>query len=232
MKTVNHISQDDLLLFALQFLPEEQMLSAQEHLLECEDCRRQVSWIQGDLVAYGMTAEMHEAPAGARERLLRSIAKEKKVVPISVAAPVAVTPVVPTVSEPVETAADDALATRKMFSIEEAPARRGMGAGGWAGWAVAAAAIGAAGLQYQQNRTTSSQLAEIQDKYTQSQVDANRAGTVLETLTDASAKQVALHLPASKEPTELPEGHASYLSKKGSVVFVANHLPLLQANTT
>jgi len=230
MKTVNHISQDDLLLFALQFLPEEQMLTAQEHLLECEDCRRQVTWIQGDLVAYGMTAEMHEPPAGARERLLRSIAKEKKVVPISAAAPVAAAPVV--ASEPVEGAADEVLATRKVFSIEDAPVRRGMGASGWAGWAVAAAAIGAAGLQYEQNRTTSNQLAEIQDKYTQSQVDANRAGTVLETLTDASAKQVVLHLPASKEPTELPEGHASYLSKKGSVVFVANHLPLLQANTT
>jgi anti-sigma-K factor RskA len=127
---------------------------------------------------------------------------------------------------------EDQLSTRKVLSFEDAPARRGMGFGGWAGWAVAAAAIGAAGLQYQQNKATGSQLAELQEKFSASQIDANRAGTALETLTDASAKQVALHLPASKVPTELPEGHASFLSKKGSVVFVANHLSQLQANTT
>jgi anti-sigma-K factor RskA len=224
MNTLNHISQDDLLLFALQFLPEEQMIAAQQHMLDCEDCRRQVSWIQADLVSYAITAEMHDPPVGARERLMRSIAKdkanEKRVVQM---------PLTPATSATqVETTPNHG----KVFSIEDAPARRGMGFGGWAGWAVAAAAIAAAGLQYQQNKATGSQLAELQGKYTQSVAEAAKASVVFDTLTDASAKQVSLRLPASKEPTAIPEGHASYLQKKGSVVFVANNLSQLQANTT
>jgi anti-sigma-K factor RskA len=219
MNTAHHISQDDLLLFALQFLPEEQMVAAQEHMTACEDCRRQVTWIQGDLVSYAITAEMHQPPAGARERLLRSIAKEKKVVSMASSNAFA------------NTLKTEDGANGNVFSIEDAPARRRMGFGGWAGWAVAAAAIGAAGLQYQQNKATGSQLAELQDKYTQSLADASKASIVFDTLTDASAKQVALRLPSSKEPP-IPEGHASYLPKKGSIVFVANNLGQLQANTT
>jgi anti-sigma-K factor RskA len=215
MNTANHITQDDLLLFALQFLPEEQMIAAQEHLSGCEDCRRQIGWIQGDLASYAVTADMQSPPAGARERLLRAMAKEKKF-----AAPAA-----SAAAEP-----EDGRSA-KIFSIEDAPARRRMGFGGWAGWAVAAAAIAAAGLQYQQNKATGGQLAELQDKYTQSLADASKAGIAFDTLTDASAKQVALRTPSSKEPPA-PEGHASYLPKKGSMVFLANNLAQLQANTT
>jgi anti-sigma-K factor RskA len=229
MSIANHLSQDDLLLFALQFLPEEQMLSAQEHLLECEDCRRQVSFVQGDLASYAMTAESHAVPAGARERLLRSVAKEKKAV--TVAAPVAA------VAGPSLVAAAPAepygnLSTRRIFSIEDVPVRKRMGFGGWAGWAIAAVAIAAAGLEYQQNKDAKDQLAEVQTKYAQTADNASKASVVLDTLTDASAKQVALHLPLGSKPTVFPEGHASYLAKKGSVVFVANNLDQLQANTT
>jgi len=229
MSIANHISQDDLLLFALQFLPEEQMLSAQEHLLECEDCRRQVGFVQGDLASYALTAESHAVPAGARERLLRSVAKEKRAVaevaplkaatgPTLVATPVAET--------------NGNLSTRRIFSMEEIPVRRRMGFGGWAGWAVAAVAIVAAGLLYEQDKSTKDQLADVKSQYAQTAENASRASVVLDTLTDASAKQVALHLPLGTKPTVFPEGHASYLAKKGSVVFVANNLDQLQANTT
>jgi hypothetical protein len=47
---------------------------------ECEACRRQVGWIQGDLASYALSAEAHDAPAHARERLLAAVAREKKVV--------------------------------------------------------------------------------------------------------------------------------------------------------
>jgi anti-sigma-K factor RskA len=228
MSIANHISQDDLLLFALQFLPEEQALAAQQHLLECEDCRRQVSFVQGDLASYAMTAESHAVPAGARERLLRSIAKEKK----AVSGTVPIQSAGPTLVAAPPTESNGNVSTRRIFSIEDVPVRKRMGFGGWAGWAVAATAIGAAGLQYQQDKSTKDQLAEVQSKYSQTAENASKASVVLDTLTDASAKQVALHLPLGTKPTVFPEGHASYLAKKGSVVFVGNNLDQLQANTT
>jgi anti-sigma-K factor RskA len=232
MSIANHLSQDDLLLFALQFLPEEQMLAAQEHLLECEDCRRQVSFVQGDLASYALTAESHAVPAGARERLLRSIAKEKRVAPETVSSVAPAKSAGPLLVATPTAESSGNLSTRRIFSIEDVPVRKQMGFGGWAGWAVAAVAIGAAGLQYQQDKSTKDQLAEVQSKYSQTTENASKASVVLDTLTDASAKQVALHLPLGTKPTVFPEGHASYLAKKGSVVFVANNLDQLQANTT
>ncbi len=220
MNTSNHITQDDQLLFALQLLPEAEMIAAHDHLLTCEDCRRQVAWIQGDLASYALTAEAQAPPEAARERLMRAIAKEKRMAPkpVAVAAAAGSAPVkTPTRSE-------------KVFSIEDAPVKHKMGVAGWAGWAVAAAAIGAAGLQYQQTQGFQHELAESRAELTQVSAEASKASLVLETLTDSRAKQIALTLPSTTPA--LPEGHASYLGSKGSLVFVANHLTQLEPGKT
>jgi len=220
MSNATHISQDDLLLFALQFLPEEEMATAHDHLLACDDCRRQVGWLQGDLASYALTSEQVEVPAGARERLLRSIAKDKKLVAIDQRAHAAAE------LPPVERAAGN------VVSIDDAPVRRRMGFMGWTGWAVAAAALVAAGLEFQQTQMYKSDIAEIQTKFTLASSESQRAREVLDTLTDASAKQVSLTVAGGAVPKALPEGHATYLAKKGTLVFVANHMAKLQASTT
>jgi predicted anti-sigma-YlaC factor YlaD len=219
MSIANHISQDDLLLFALQFLPEDQMTLIQKHLESCEDCRRQVAWIQGDLASFAMTAESHEVPAGSQERLMKRISKEKKQQePIHMVRPVA------------EIATQEAARPQSnVVSFDDAPVRTRMGAAGWAGWAVAAMAIVAGGLEFQQNQGVKNELAETKTSLVELQSSSTQASTVLEALTDSSAKQVALHVSGQ---TVLPEAHASYLAKKGSMVFVANHLQQLQANMT
>jgi hypothetical protein len=221
MNTSTHITQDDLLLFALQLLPEAEMIAAHDHLLSCEDCRKQVAWIQGDLASYALTAEAQAPPEAARERLMRSIAKEKRMAPKPVAAVAAAEAPVPV---EVSTRRDN------VFSIEDAPVKRKMGVAGWAGWAVAAAAIGAAGLQYQQTQGFQHELAESRAELAQVSDEASKASLVLQTLTDSKAKQVALTLPSSTPA--LPEGHASYLGSKGSLVFVANHLTQLAPGKT
>ena len=86
MNTVTHLSPDDLYLFALQLLPDAAMKDAATHLKECEPCRSLLGEIQGDLVTYALTAELRTPPPQARERLLRQVAEEKKVMPV--AAPV------------------------------------------------------------------------------------------------------------------------------------------------
>ncbi len=205
------------MLFALQFLPEEQMDSTASHLKVCEDCRRQVAWIQGDLASFAMTAEAHSAPQGSLERLMRRIEKEKKVLPMQ---PLTATAVVPTPETP---------RTNNVVSFSDAPARRRMGFAGWAGWAVAATAIVAGGLEYQQNQGYKNELSEASTQLSALQVQSTQASAILQTLTDASAKQVALHVSGQ---VPAPEAHASYLAKKGTMVFVANHLQQLQANMT
>ena len=73
MNPANHIHEEDLALFALQILPEDEVQAVLSHLEHCESCRTQVGMMQGDLVSYAMTAEMHKPPAAMRERLLRRI---------------------------------------------------------------------------------------------------------------------------------------------------------------
>jgi anti-sigma-K factor RskA len=227
MNTHNHISQDDLLLFALQFLAEEDAAKAHEHVLSCDDCHRQLAWIQGDLASYALTAELHTPPAAARERLMRSIAKDKRV-----GSNVSTMPVAKSTSASEAVVAQVQTRGENVFSFEDAPVKRKVGVIGWAGWAVAATAIVAGGLQYQRSENLKDQLAANQAELTQVSKQAEKASLVMETLTDSSAKQVSLALPATGAPPAVPEGHASYLGKKGSLVFVANHLNQLTADKT
>ncbi|HEX5283795.1 MAG TPA: anti-sigma factor [Bryocella sp.] len=73
-----HIPEDDLVLFALQLLPEDRMRQAKKHSETCDLCRSEIAKLQGDLAAYSMTADIQAPPPAARERLLRQVAKEPR----------------------------------------------------------------------------------------------------------------------------------------------------------
>ena len=205
MNSSTHVSQDDLMEFALQLLPPEQMTAAYDHLLTCDDCRRQVLWIQGDLASYALTADLHEPPAGARERLLQRVAKENKLVPID------------RVAHPAVLEGADAPA-----GLHLVPRRRSPVAA-WAGWAVAACALVVAGVEYRQNMAMESELRQTSATLSASQDETAHAKAVLAALTDAGAMNVELRLTSGTEVPR-PEGHASYLAKTGSLVFIANHM--------
>jgi hypothetical protein len=221
MSSANHISQDDLYLFALQLLPEAEMQSFALHMKECALCRAQVADIQGDLAAYALTAELQAPPSQARERLLRQVAQEKKVVPVNRS----------------EQEIEPVLYPRnaRMFQMEapEKDPRRGMGFAGWAGWAIAAGLLVAGGLQFQQRQKLQLDLAEESAKLDQTTQSAAQAQQVMQTLTDAGAMQVSLHVPQKPGAAKLdPEGHATYVPGKASLVFVASHLDPLQPAKT
>ena len=219
---MNHLDQYDLDLFALQLLPEPEMQAAMLHLKDCPLCRAEVAAIQGALVGYALTAEMKAPPAQARERLMNQVAKEKKIVPINRAEPQA---------EPMLSSRNS-----RVFQMEapETDARRGMGAMGWVGWAVAAGVAVVAGLQYQQRQAVQHDLSVASAQLTETDAKAARAEQVLQTLNDATAMQVSLHVPQNPGvPVKLdPEGHAVYSRAKGSLIFVASHLDPLQPSKT
>lgn len=77
----SHIPDDDLVLFALQLLPEDRMRQAKRHVDTCDLCRGEIAKLQGDLVAYSMTADVHAPSPAARERLMRQVAREPRLAP-------------------------------------------------------------------------------------------------------------------------------------------------------
>ena len=227
MNNANHIAEDDLYLFALQSLPDAEMQAVSLHLEECALCRAQMGEIQGDLVAYAMTAETQTPPPRVRERLLAQVAQEKKVIPIDRTEP-AVEPVLYP-------------RTSRMFQMEapeERQPRRLAPVLAWTGWAVAATAMTVAGLQFEQQKRVSSNLAaetaQLDQVTAQTNAQNAQAKELMKTLTDASAMQVSLHVPltARQQPKLDPEGHATYVPGHGSLLFVASHLDPLQPSKT
>jgi anti-sigma-K factor RskA len=227
MSSAPHIQPDDLTLFALQFLPEAEMQAAQQHIQECEACRRQVGWIQGDLASYALSAEAHDAPAHARERLLAAVAREKKVVPLqqqSRSRAAAAPTLVPTRRHDPEP--DYSAPEPRLFTMGREDEPRRSGFWGFAGWAIAAALAVAAGLQFQQRQGLQQQLADANTKITAAQTESARAEAAMQALSSSGATQVALHLPASAGSVAAvqPYGQAVYTANTGALVFVASHL--------
>ncbi len=223
MNTANHITQDDLYLFALQLLPDADMKSAAVHLKECAVCRTQLGEIQGDLVTYALTAESQTPPSQARERLLRQVAAEKKVIPV----------------DPVEQHIEPVLYPRnsrmyQMDAPEEREPRRVAPVLAWVGWGVAACLAVVAGMQVDQRKLVEQDMAVVTAQLSQSVAQSEQSKAVMQTLQNASAMQVALHVPlnAGAVPKLDPEAHATYVPETGALLFVADHLDPLQAQKT
>lgn len=74
----NHIPEDDLVLFALQLLPEDRMRQAKVHAESCDLCRDEIAKLQGDLASYSMISDIVAPPPEARERVLKQVSKEPR----------------------------------------------------------------------------------------------------------------------------------------------------------
>ena len=82
MNYTRHLTQEDLALFALQLLEGVELTDAVDHLEICEDCRHDVARFQGDLVGYALAlSDPATPPAAARDRLMKAVGKERKMVP-------------------------------------------------------------------------------------------------------------------------------------------------------
>lgn len=235
MISTDHIQPDDLYLFALQLLPEAEMRAAIQHLKQCTICRTQVAEIQGDLAMYACSTEIKTPPPESRERFLRQVEIEKKLVPIDRKEPVAVKEPAPRT----EAAVEPMLTPRnsRMFQMdlpEERPKRRIAPFMAWTGWAVAASAAVFAGMQYQQRIADEHSIEVESAKVSDITAQTAQAKKLMQTLTDANAMQVSLHVPLTPGATPKldPEAHATYVPGRGSLVFVASHLDPLPPSKT
>ena len=249
----NHIPEDDLVLFALQLLPEDRTRQAKLHAETCDLCRGEIAKLQGDLVAYSMTSDIVAPPPEARERLMRQVAKEPKPVLPPEPAPVAVVDR-PVVDRPDRVdrfdrmdrgdrtdragrdSAEPVFATRqrrgRMEAAEEeeekaarSRPRRASWVLAWTGWAVAAGCSFVAGLQFHQRQQIQGAVAAQQARLDDATRRSARAQDALATLTAANAMQVALHSTSDVKPgTPAATALAAYLADKGALVFIATHM--------
>jgi len=206
----------------MQLLPAEEMAEVAAYVEQSEDARRELAEIQGDLAMYAHTVEMQSPSAQARERLMKQIGREKKAIPID---------------RPVEDVAARSTndefghAPGSLYAIEEEPKR---GFAGkvlpWVGWAVAAGLAVTAGDLYKERETLRSAVTEQSSRIDHLTADQAAARQVLDAMTDSSALRVTLNVKGA--PPAVPQGRATYVASKGTLIFTATNLEPLQPSKT
>jgi len=69
---------DDLALFALGALQDDERVTLEKHLEGCSSCRRELERLRGDMALLALSASGPAPPRRSRERLLKAIAKEPR----------------------------------------------------------------------------------------------------------------------------------------------------------
>ncbi len=212
MNTTGHIERDDLVLFAMQLLPKEDAATIRAHVESCPECLHELAEVQGDLAVYAHTVEMQAPPASARERFLKQVAQEKKVIPINTAAE----PELPVRSFDGRSSLTEEDLPQRGFAGKVLP---------WVGWALAAGMAVTAGNFYMQRTALQGSIAEQKDQIAQLTTDAATAREVMATITDPSALRVTL---TKAQTAPVPQARATYVADKGVLIFQANNMPTLE----
>jgi Anti-sigma-K factor rskA len=243
MSEERRITSEDLALFAMQLLSEEETAEVAAYLKQSAEARQELAEIQGDLATYALTAEMHQPPVQARERLMRQVAREKKEIPpvvLEAGAAEASTPVradsmvgnASAGGAPKESQSGGRGLGSGDYMTEAAPPRRG--AAGkvlpWIGWTVAAGLAVAIGDLYHGREALRGTVATQASQIDHLVADAAAARQVLDTMTDSSAMRVTLTTKGAAAP--LPTGRATYVASKGTLIFLASNLAPLQPAKT
>jgi len=213
-----HTDPEDLALYAMQLLSGEEAVAIAQHIEHCAECRRELAHIQGDLGTYAFTVEMHPPPVTARPRLLRQVAREKRVAPIS---------------NPVIAAYGRSTSILGSVEEEEEQPKRHIGSAilGWSGWLIAACLAVAAAFLYRQRTDLRGDLADQSGRISRLTAEAAQAHQLLQALTDPQAVRVTL-TAKPLPPKSGPVGGTTYNPEKGTLVFLAAGLEPLQTYKT
>lgn len=69
---------EDLALYALEALPDDERSGLNAHLRECVDCRRELELLRGDMAALAYSAAHSVPPRRSRQRLMEAIQREPR----------------------------------------------------------------------------------------------------------------------------------------------------------
>jgi hypothetical protein len=229
MSEPRRFTSEDLALFAMQLLPPEEMAEIAAYVEQSEDAWRDLAEIQGDLAAYAHTVELQSPSAQARERLMKQVRSEKREIPIDRSAEAEA---FPDASANPATNVGFGRGAGSMYAAEEELPQRGFASKAlpWVGWAVAAGLAVAAGDFYKQRETLLGAVREQASRIDSLTADASAARQVLDALTDSSALRVTLNMKGA--PPAVPQGKATYVASKGTLIFTASNLQPLQPSKT
>jgi hypothetical protein len=237
MSEERRITSEDLALFAMQLLSEEERVEVAAYVAQSAEARKELAEIQGDLATYALTAEMHAAPVQARERLMRQVGREKKAIPIDLPPlPEARAAEAGTAAQTGSAVADVTASSSGLglggYLNEDVQPKRGVAGKvlAWTGWAVAAGLAITAGDIYRGREALRGAVTTQASQIDHLTADAAAARQVLETMTDSSAMRVTLTTKGVTAP--LPTGRATYVASKGTLIFLASNLQPLQPAKT
>jgi len=229
MSEARRITSEDLALFAMQLLSKEEAAEVAAYLAQSADARRELAEIQGDLAIYAHTVDLHSPPTQVRERLMKQVAREKKAVPID-------RPAVAETRGPEAAVRPGSIFTESgalvpSYVTEEIAPKRGF-AGKvlpWVGWALAAGLAATTGVLYREREAMRGAMTTQASSLDQLTADAAAARQVMDTMTDSSAKRVTL---TKGQTAPVPQGRATYVASKGTLIFLASNLEPLQPGKT
>ena len=202
MTVSKHISQEDLISYALQGGAQHESAETRSHLSECASCSAELARISGDLSLIAMSVRPNQLPEGARQRFLARIATAPSR-----------TQKAPSIPSPPKTASGVKQLSRTL----------------WIPWgAVAAMLVITAGLGLKLQEVNLELKRELTLASAQSAENA-RARRVLEILTAPGAQRVML-TAAGTRPA--PSARATYLASRGALILQASNLNPLENGKT
>jgi hypothetical protein len=208
MIPVKHIDPDDIALYAMQLLSDEETAEMALHLQHSVEARRVLSEVYSDLAIFAHSADLHSPPALARQRLMKHVAREKK-------------------TPPPDPLASGVYAPRVVSIFDEEPVKKSATASvlPWIGWALAAGIGAFSATQYTQNQSLKNTVAVSQSDLKVTQTRAELANTLMETMKDSSAVHFTLTATDKAPP---PSGRVTYVQEKGALILTASNLEKLQ----
>ena len=210
-----HIAVEDLALFALLLLGDDEAAAVRTHVQRCVLCAAELEQVREDLATYALATEPLPVPAEARNRFLASLQAEiggQHLEPVS--DPLRM-PAQPAAGQTANGASGRPLPART-FSVKVLP---------WVGWAAAAAAVVAA-VNLKGDRDQLRSLLQAEHVHTAAlEASAGEARHLLGTLTDPQAVRVNLSVP--KAPST-PAARATYEPKSGTILLIASNLQPLR----
>lgn len=216
MSGTEHISQEDLALYAMEALTAAESADVKRHLDTCASCRDALADVLAEVSLVGLSAPQRELPDGARQRFMATVqttpqssGPSPRTVPISSGA-----------------------------AGEEHSKERIVGFPwfGWLGWGVATAALITAIyfgyrdslLQHQINNSRQ-EIAQLSAQTQQLDVQAQQLQKLMTALSSPQAKQVTL--TETRRPAQ-PSGQVTYSQQTGALLLVAGNLHMLPQNKT
>jgi hypothetical protein len=234
MTAAEHIDPEDLTLYAMQFLSEEEAAPIVEHIGQCLVCRGELQHIQGDMAMYACTVEMEDAPPLVRQRVMKQVAREKRVIPIGQPQQAPQPQAQPEQLQPPAFAAyarasglfADAEQDEHPVAAKRSTMRTILDLSGWA--VAAGLALFAVNL-YRERDSLRSIIGAQSGQIERVRQEADAANKVMDAFTDPKAVRITL---TKDRANPVPIGRAVYNPEKASLIFLASNLDPLQQYKT